>query len=143
MLGSRQKVQSDNNTSNVNADDNVIAIADNDDDHYHSVLPVLLLLLHTFRRDMLYVSGQQEKLRIRRVCNAKLVTEKKKKKKRVSPRHKVATNFCVTCVANFNRNYSHVDTLTNVTGKKGSEVDSSTTHTHTHTHSTVPTGSSS
>lgn len=44
MLASRQKVQSDNNTSNVNADDNAIAIADNDnddddaDDHYHSVL---------------------------------------------------------------------------------------------------------
>lgn len=87
---------------------------------------------------MLYVSGQQEKLRIRRVCNVKLVTEKKKKyekkkKKRVSPLLKVATNFCVTCVANFNRNYSHVDTLANVTGKQGSEVDSSTTHTHTPT----------
>lgn len=85
---------------------------------------------------MLYVSGQQEKLRIRRVCNVKLVTKKrkygKKKKKRVSPLHKVATNFCVTCVANFNRNYSHVDTLANVTGKQGSEVDSSTTHTHPH-----------
>lgn len=38
MLGSRQKVQSDNNTSNVNADDNAIAIEDNDDndDYYHS-----------------------------------------------------------------------------------------------------------
>lgn len=93
MLGSRQQVQSDNNTSNVNADDNAIAIDDNDDDddsQCASPAPVPVLLLHTFRRDMLYVSGQQKKLRIRHVCNAKLVTSshcknKKMQKKRVSP----------------------------------------------------------
>lgn len=33
MLGSRQQVQSDNNTSKVNADDNAIAIEDDHDDN--------------------------------------------------------------------------------------------------------------
>lgn len=42
MLGSRQKVLWDNNTSKVNADDNAIAIEDDhdddDDDDNHNVL---------------------------------------------------------------------------------------------------------
>lgn len=87
---------------------------------------------------MLYVNGQHKKLRIRRVCNAKLVTgllwttsTSHTPKKKGFSLHKVATNFCVTCVAHFNRNYSHVGTLANVTGKQGSEVDSSTHRQHT------------